>query len=74
MCYKLTLSVLACVFKIVMIEYLSNLAVLKSQTFAQVYLGEQFVNNDTLSDVTFLVEGIKLDSLCHCFGFHSISI
>lgn len=26
----------------------------------QVYLGEQYVNNLTLSDVTFLVEGRKL--------------
>ena len=26
----------------------------------QVYLGEQYVNNSTLSDVTFLVEGSKL--------------
>lgn len=25
----------------------------------QVYLGEQYVNNSTLSDVTFLVEGNK---------------
>lgn len=25
----------------------------------QVYLGEQYVNNSTLSDVTFLVEGCK---------------
>lgn len=26
----------------------------------QVYLGEKYVNNPTLSDVTFLVEGAKL--------------
>jgi len=26
----------------------------------QVYLGEQYVNNATLSDVTFLVEGLML--------------
>lgn len=29
----------------------------------QVYLGEQYVNNPTLSDVTFLVEGRLLFSL-----------
>lgn len=28
--------------------------------FLQVYLGEQYVNNPTLSDVTFLVEGLNL--------------
>lgn len=27
-------------------------------TFSQVYLGEQYVNNPTLSDVTFLIEGM----------------
>jgi hypothetical protein len=28
-------------------------------TFLQVYLGKDYVNNPTLSDVTFLVEGLK---------------
>lgn len=36
----------------------------------QVYLGEQYVNNSTLSDVTFLVEGIKnfaIESLIYAY-------
>ncbi|CAL9176315.1 unnamed protein product [Musa hybrid cultivar] len=34
----------------------------------QVYLGEQYVNSSTLSDVTFLVEG------CKCFYAHRIAL
>jgi hypothetical protein len=30
----------------------------------QVYLGEQYVNNPTLSDITFLVEGSKFSCIC----------
>ena len=46
-------------------------------SFLQVYLGEQYVNNVTLSDVTFLVEGLKMiyfhiilptSSCITCFG------
>lgn len=33
----------------------------------QVYLGEQYVNNPTLSDVTFLVEGGDLSELLEFF-------
>ena len=31
--------------------------------YFQVYLGEQYVNNPTFSDITFLVEGGKLQVL-----------
>lgn len=49
-------------------------------TFLQVYLGKDYVNNPTLSDVTFLVEGLKNyyfhefdlpQAVLHNFGKHS---
>jgi len=40
--------------------------------FLQVYLGEQYVNNATLSDVTFLVEG-DYPFCPHCFILKTVS-
>jgi hypothetical protein len=43
----------------------------------QVYLGEQYVNSSTLSDVTFLVEGWRsthayIHVVFSCFSSHSL--
>jgi hypothetical protein len=36
--------------------------------FMKVYLGEQYVNNPKLSDVTFIVEGKEAAAnFCYCF-------
>jgi hypothetical protein len=36
-----------------------ELPMMTDNSFLQVYLGEDYVNSPTLSDVTFLVEGLK---------------